>query len=302
MRMMRKVTVLSVCAALLAALPAAAAETIKIGAILAVTGPAAFLGAPEAKTLEMLAAQVNAAGGIKGMKVELLIKDSAGERREGALARQAARRGGEGLRDHRPLDQRRVDEDQAVHGRERDAAALLRRRRVDHEAGAEVGLQDAPERRATPCAGSSRDLKKKGLTKIGVLASNTGFGKAGKEQLEKLAPEFGIEIVIAEVYDTTAVDLDAEVTKLKAKDVQAVVNWSIEPAQSKVPVSMRKMGWNVPLYQSHGFGNIKYVEAAGPAAEGILFPAGRLLVADVLAGREPAEGAAAQVQEGLRGS
>ena len=79
MRMFRGVTILSVCAALLAASPAAAAETIKIGAILAVTGPAAFLGAPEAKTLEMLAAQVNAAGGIKGMKVELVIKDSAGD-------------------------------------------------------------------------------------------------------------------------------------------------------------------------------------------------------------------------------
>ena len=131
------------------------------------------------------------------------------------------------------------------------------------------------------------DMKKKGLKKIGVLASNSGFGKAGQAQLEKLAPEFGIEIAIAETYDKAAVDLDAEVTKLKSKNVEAVVNWSIEPAQSKVPVSMRKMGWMVPLYQSHGFGNIKYVEAAGPAAEGILFPAGRLLVADGLADANP---------------
>ena len=77
------------------------------------------------------------------------------------------------------------------------------------------------------------------------------------------------------------------VTKLKAKDVQAVVNWSIEPAQSKVPVSIRKMGWNVPIYQSHGFGNIKYAEACGPAAEGILFPAGRLLVAEALPDAHP---------------
>ena len=43
----------------------------------------------------------------------------------------------------------------------------------------------------------------------------------------------------------------------------------------------------MPLYQSHGFGNIKYAEAAGPAAEGILFPAGRLLVADGLADAHP---------------
>ncbi|MEE8591449.1 MAG: ABC transporter substrate-binding protein, partial [Spirochaetia bacterium] len=37
----------------------------------------------------------------------------------------------------------------------------------------------------------------------------------------------------------------------------------------------------------HGFGNIKYVEAAGEAAEGIIFPCGRLLVADVLAANHP---------------
>ena len=42
------------------------AKTIKIGAIFAVTGPASFLGAPEAKTAEMLVERVNANGGING--------------------------------------------------------------------------------------------------------------------------------------------------------------------------------------------------------------------------------------------
>src|SRR5208337_5446537 len=54
----------------------AVAGTIKVGAILSVTGPAAFLGAPEAKTLEMLVADINAEGGINGNKIELVIKDS----------------------------------------------------------------------------------------------------------------------------------------------------------------------------------------------------------------------------------
>ena len=40
------------------------------------TGPAAFLGAPEAKTLEMLADEINKKGGIKGKKIELIIKDT----------------------------------------------------------------------------------------------------------------------------------------------------------------------------------------------------------------------------------
>jgi len=47
-------------------------EPIKIGAILAVTGPASFLGAPEAKTIKMLAEQINASGGVLGRKIELV--------------------------------------------------------------------------------------------------------------------------------------------------------------------------------------------------------------------------------------
>jgi len=130
-------------------------------------------------------------------------------------------------------------------------------------------------------------MKEMGISRIGVVAGNTGFGKAGKAQLEQIAPEFGIEIAIAEVYDKGATDLTAEVTKVKAANVQAVVNWSIVPAQAIVAKNMRQIGMEMPLFQSHGFGNIKYVKAAGAAAEGIIFPAGRLLVADVLPDNHP---------------
>ncbi len=284
--MIRTMTILSVCVALLAALPAAAAETIKIGAILAVTGPAAFLGAPESKTLQMLADQVNAAGGIKGMKVELVIKDSAGDAEKAiSMAKQL------------------VEEDKvfAVIGPSTSGESMKIKQYMEENATLLLSCAAAesittpvlkwvfktPQNDANAVRWIFTDMKKKGLKKVGVLASNSGFGKAGQAQLEKLAPEFGIEILISETYAKDEVDLDAVVTKLKAKDVQAVVNWSIEPAQSKVPVSIRKMGWMVPVYQSHGFGNIKYAEACGPAAEGVLFPAGRLLVADVLADTHP---------------
>jgi branched-chain amino acid transport system substrate-binding protein len=125
-------------------------------------------------------------------------------------------------------------------------------------------------------------MKKLKVSKIGVLSSNTGFGKAGKEQIEKLAAEHKIQIVANEVYDKAATDLTAEVTKVKASGAQAILNWSIEPAQAIVIKNARQIGYTGPIFQSHGFGNIKYAEAAGPAAEGVIFPAGRLLVADSL--------------------
>src|SRR6266542_1537723 len=63
-------------AVVLAVTVAQAAEPIKIGAILSVTGPASFLGGPEARTLEMLVAETNKKGGILGRPVQLIIKDS----------------------------------------------------------------------------------------------------------------------------------------------------------------------------------------------------------------------------------
>jgi branched-chain amino acid transport system substrate-binding protein len=119
------------------------------------------------------------------------------------------------------------------------------------------------------------------------VSSNDGFGLAGKEQLEKIAPQYGIKILISEVYDKKATDLTSVLTKIKAKNVQGVVNWSIVPAQSIVAKNMKQLNMNVPLFQSHGFGNIKYVKEAGEAAEGIIFPCGRLLIADTLPGTHP---------------
>jgi branched-chain amino acid transport system substrate-binding protein len=58
--------------------PAAAQDTIKIGSFLSVTGPAAFLGDPEQKTLELYVEKINAAGGVLGKKLQLVAYDSAG--------------------------------------------------------------------------------------------------------------------------------------------------------------------------------------------------------------------------------
>ena len=66
-----------------------------------------------------------------------------------------------------------------------------------------------------------------------------------------------------------------------------MVNWSVAPAQAIIAKNMRQANWRVPLFQSHGFGNIRYAEAAGAAAEGIIFPCGLLLVAESLPDEHP---------------
>ena len=62
-----------------AAQPAGAQNTLKIGSVLSVTGPAAFLGEPEEKTIKMYVEKVNAEGGVNGKKLELVVYDDGGD-------------------------------------------------------------------------------------------------------------------------------------------------------------------------------------------------------------------------------
>jgi branched-chain amino acid transport system substrate-binding protein len=261
---------------------AAPKEPLKVGAILAVTGPASFLGAPEARTLEMLVQDLNAHGGVDGRKIELVLKDTGGDPAKAvSFAKQL-------------MEEEKVF---AIIGPATSGETLAIKPIVEEGktillscAAAEVIVNPVAAHVFKVAPKDSfaaemifRRMKKMGIKRIGFLSSNTGFGKAGKEQVEKLAPAHGIEIGASEVYDKAATDLTAEVTKLKAAGVQAVLNWSIEPAQAIVIKNARQIGLAVPIFQSHGFANIQYAKAAGAAAEGVMFPASRIVVAEALA-------------------
>lgn len=266
--------------------PVTPKETIKVGAVLSITGPASFLGAPESKTLEMFADKINQSGGVLGHKIELIIKDTGGKP-ENAVS----------------MTKQLIDENKvlAILGPSTSGETMAIKT-ICQEGGTILLSCAAAEDIVNPVASFVfktpqkdsdaarwifKTMKDKGITKVGVISSNDGFGMAGAKQLAALAPDSNITIAISEVYDKQATDLTDILTKLKGKDIQAVINWSIVPAQSLVAKNMKQVGLEVPLFQSHGFGNIKYVQAGGEAANGTIFPAGRLLVADVLPDNHP---------------
>jgi len=286
--MLRRVgtVILGVLLAVAIALPAAAAETIKIGAILSVTGPAAFLGAPEAKTLEMLVAETNKKGGILGRKVELIVKDSgASPEKAFSFAKQLI----EEQKVFAIIGPSTSGESLKIKSLAEESKTILMSCAAAEEIVVPVAkwVFKTPQKDRDVVIRIFQQMNKMKVSKIGVLSSNTGFGKGGKGIIENLAPQHGITIVANEVYDKAASDLTAEVTKVKAANAEAIVNWSIEPAQAIAIKNARQIGFKGPIFLSHGFGNIKYVDIAGEAAEGVLFPAGRLLVADQLPKNNP---------------
>jgi len=263
-----------------------AAAPIKVGAIFAVTGGAANLGAPEQRTAEMFVETFNKAAGVNGQKIQLIVKDSASTPAQAiSLAKQL-------------IDEEKVlaiigpstsGETMAIKNICQEGKTILL-----SCAAAETIVNPmasyvfkTPQKDSDAVRRIYQTMKEMGIAKIGVVASNDGFGVAGGKQLAALAGEYGMTIAASEVYDAKETDLTGVLTKVKGQDVQAVVNWSIVPAQSLVAKNMKQIGFNVPLFQSHGFGNIKYVQAGGEATDGTIFPCGRLLIAESLPGSHP---------------
>lgn len=260
--------------------------TIKVGAIFAVTGSFANLGSPEKKTAEMLVEKINKEGGVNGQKIELIVKDS-GSKKENAVS----------------LAKQLIEEDKvlAIIGPSSSGETLAIKNTCQESKTILISCAAAedivnpvasyvfktPQKDSDAVRRIYQVMKAKGITKIGVITSNDGFGMTGGKQLANLANLAGITIAISEAYDAQETDLTGILTKVKGQNVQAVVNWSVVPAQSMVAKNMKQIGLNVPLFQSHGYGNIKYVQAGGEAANGTIFPCGRLLMADILPDNNP---------------
>ena len=264
-----------------------AAETLKIGAILSVTGPTAFLGVPEANTMKMLVEDINSNGGINGQKVELIIKDSAGQKEKAvSYAKQL-------------IEEEKVF---AILGPTRTGSTLAIKSLCEKSQTLLISCASSkmivdpvasfvfktPQNDSLAVRKIYEHMQKEGISSIAVAAGGTGFGKMGKRFSEELASEYGITVVASEVYAPSVTDLSSLVAKCSGNEkIQAVINWSIVPAQTILAKNMRQANWDVPVYLSHGFGNIKYVEVGGKAVEGVLFPAGRLLIADELPAEQP---------------
>ncbi|MCX5915556.1 MAG: ABC transporter substrate-binding protein, partial [Deltaproteobacteria bacterium] len=98
-------------------------------------------------------------------------------------------------------------------------------------------------------------MRKKKITKVAIITVTDGFGSFGRQELKRAAQVYGISIVADERYGPKDSDMTAQLTKIKGTDAQALINWSVGPAQVLVTKNWNQLGMKIPLYQSHGFGS-----------------------------------------------
>jgi branched-chain amino acid transport system substrate-binding protein len=275
-------------AALCAVATAAQAQApIRIGAFLSVTGPAAFLGDPEQKTLELYVERLNAAGGVLGRKLELVAYDSGGDAEK---ARTFAKR---------LIEQDRVDliVGGSTTGETMAVVPLAEAAGMPFIslAGAVVIVEPVkkwvfktPHTDRMACDKVFVDMKARGAAKVALISGSGGFDKSMRGECLKVAKNHGIAIVADETYGAGDTDMTAQLTKIKnAAGVQAVLNAGFGQGPAIVTKNYKQLGIGVPLYQSHGVASKQYIQLAGAAAEGVRLPAAALLVAETLPNDDP---------------
>ncbi|MFZ1829484.1 MAG: ABC transporter substrate-binding protein [Candidatus Competibacteraceae bacterium] len=265
---------------------ASAADPIKVGAFLTVTGPASFLGDPELKTLQMVIEDLNAKGGLLSRKVQLVHYDTGGNAKEAVNFVK------------RLIKSDAVD---IIVGGTTTGDTMAVIPDIEKEGIPFISLAGAvdivepvkkwvfktPHTDRMAAAKIYEDLRKRGLTKVALITGDGGFDKSGREQLLKLAPQYSMVIVADESYGNKDTDMTTQLTKIRGSEAQAIINFGFGQAPAIVTRNIKQLGVTLPLYQSHGVASKAFIDLAGQAAEGVRLPAAALVIAEQLPDADP---------------
>jgi len=257
------------------------AQPIKIGAFVAVTGPASFLGDPQAKTLRLYVDRLNVAGGVLGRKLQLVIYDSQGD------ARQAV-----------SFVRRLIEDDKvdfliggSTTGETMAIIPMIEKAGIPFMSMAGATVVVEPVKKwvfKTP--GTDRmavdrifsDMAARGLRDVGLLAGSGGFDQSCRTEAKSLAGRHGIKLVADETYAPTDNDMTPQFSRINSAKAQAILNCGFGAPTVIAVRNYKQLGLSTPQYFTHGVGSQQFVDGAKGAAEGVRITVAAVLVADQL--------------------
>jgi branched-chain amino acid transport system substrate-binding protein len=264
-----------------ARLPASAqAAPFEINTVLALTGPAAFIGGSEQKALKILEDLTNKAGGIKGRPIKFVIVD---DQSNPAVSVQLVN----------GLLTKKIP---VILGPSFTATCL-----ADGPLLAKTGPVDycfSPS--ISPAAGSfqysstvatrndARALahyyRDRGWTKVALMTTTDASGQQFEQYFDEalaLPENSAIKLVAREHWAGTDLNITGQAERIKASGAQAMIGWSAGTATGTLLHGLHDTGVDIPV--ACGNGNMIYEQLAGYASflpKTLLFPGRRSLVLD----------------------
>lgn len=249
----------------------AASASIKVGLSAPITGNYAEFGENFRYAVEMAADQINAAGGIRGKKLEIVVNDSKGDPREAALIAQKF------VQDRTILAQIGDFSSTSCLA----AAPIYERNGMvqlsptsSHPDFAKsgrymfgiVGTQEAEGPFNVQYL--AQDYLK--LKSTAIIYINNDWGVVTKDKFAAAAKKFGLKVTMEQPFFEAEKDYNAILTKIRASNPEGIYIAAMYNETSLIARQIRKMGWNIKMYAPSSVFSDNLLKLGGDAVEGLV--------------------------------
>jgi branched-chain amino acid transport system substrate-binding protein len=253
------------------AAPASAKQTVKIGAALSMTGPAAAYGANQKVGIQAAVDEINKSGALKDVVLEAVIEDDASTKEQGIA-----------------VFQRFINKDRvaAIIGPTLSNTAyatnpLAQQAKVPVVAvsnTAPKGITDIGDyiwrvslTEAQVIPGALKTLQGKlGFKTAAVLYGNDdAFTQAGYAVMKSALADLKLQVAGEQTFAKPDRDYNAQLTQLIGLKPDILVVSALIENASGIVAQARQLGWTGPIFGGNGFNNPALIKNAGPAAEGV---------------------------------
>jgi branched-chain amino acid transport system substrate-binding protein len=253
------------------ATPALAQETIKIGFFAPITGPVAADGASAKQSVELAVKDINAAGGIKGKKIELIVYDDRLNPQE-AVA----------------IANKLIEKDQVVgvvsgsySGPTRVTAPIFAKAGMPMVAGyavhpdvtkaGESNFRNGFLGEVEGGAAGEYAVKVLKSKNPAVIYMDNDFGREISAGFIKRAEKLGAKVVVQQVYKYPGEkDFRPFLTRIKEAKPDLIFAAGYYDVAALIVRQAKELGIAVPILAEEGFDSPKFIELAGKDAEGVI--------------------------------
>ena len=224
-------------------------EPIKIGYLPALTGPSSSTGVGINRGTQLAVELINKDGGIKGRKIELIVRDTQSDPTKAVNAVAELTQRAKASMIFGPLNSGEALAATPLIAR--DKVPMLHPCWVDELIDVKkypMSFRIAPTN--TQVGGGATyyvvDVLK--LKKVAVISDTTGYGTASVNTYVPMLKAKGADVVYTNHVDAANPDLKPELLRMQSAGAQAIMPWSVNAGfLSRICNTRGAMGWDVPI-------------------------------------------------------
>lgn len=245
--------------------------SIKIGLSAPITGNYAEFGENFRFAVQMAADKINAAGGIKGKKLEIVSNDSKGDPRESALIAQKFVQDKSILAEIGDFTSTSCLAAAPIYERNEMVQLSPTASHPDFAKSGKymfgiVGTQDAEG----PFNAKYLAQEYMGIKSVGIIYINNDWGVVTRDTFAKAARKIGLKVTLEQPFFEAEKDYNAVLTKIRESNPEGIYIAAMYNEASLIARQIRKMGWDVKLFAPSSVFSDNLLKLGGDAVEGLV--------------------------------